>query len=231
MHRQETSRQLRLNLNTAYALPRRSQQKPGVAMGDLESARQQENPRPPSWRGRGWLHGLWLLLGRAESGLLSHWPAKAVGLWMINAMTRAATINHKDVISVSPVGPGSRLLSNAFFTMQPACQRCAATPCALTQIQYSQQHASLLNKKRRRFRGSEAAADCHRTGTFVIKTISSRADWHRRFLAVVAGPDPAVLGVRRLRVVAELVAELRQFVGLDGVAAGLDVDIEEAGGV
>src|SRR5436190_1052695 len=53
---------------------------------------------------------------------------------------------------------------------------------------------------------------------------------HRRLLTVVH-PYPAILSVAGSRVLAILFADLRQAVGADGVAAGLDVNAEQAGGV
>src|SRR4051812_27450633 len=54
-------------------------------------------------------------------------------------------------------------------------------------------------------------------------------DRHRRVL--IADPDPAVLRVARLRVAAQLLADARQVVGLDGGTPRLDVHVEDARGV
>src|SRR5437868_14099068 len=53
---------------------------------------------------------------------------------------------------------------------------------------------------------------------------------HRRLLSI-RHPHPAVLCIARARILTVLLANPRQPIGLDGVAARLDVDAEEAGGV
>ena len=59
---------------------------------------------------------------------------------------------------------------------------------------------------------------------------ASRPHRHRR-LAAVVDPDPAVLRVARRRVLAVLLAQLRQLVGLDRLPLRLRVDAEQLGGV
>src|SRR3569623_2957239 len=58
----------------------------------------------------------------------------------------------------------------------------------------------------------------------------TRSHRRRRFAAVV-NPDPALLRVAGLRVLAKMLAKLAEFVGLDGLPPGLGIDAEEPGGV